>query len=126
MNTNDRMAFDWIVADRFRRVAAMVVLLLLLPALEQRSSSFAATAPIGSPCCQDPSDGDEDDEIRFQTVSRLTISFAEDDTPISRFKSTLFSSFSDLLTEDELKELLLTSANRKSHYRPWKTCFGLC
>ncbi len=64
------------------------------------SCNFVCAAPAGH-------DDDDEDEIRFQTVSRLTLSFAEDGTPISRFESQLFTAFSNILTREEIESLVL-------------------
>lgn len=58
-------------------------------------------------CAASVSDDDDEDEIRFQTVSRLTLSFAEDGTLISRFESQLFTAFADILTREEIESLVL-------------------
>lgn len=57
----------------------------------------------------DDDDHDDDDDIRFQTVSRLTISFPVDGTPISRYSNSLESSFANLMTREEIQETILSA-----------------
>ncbi len=91
------------------RIAALsVVLALSIPAIDSPSVLFAASGLSMLPMAPAGGDDDEfDDELRFQTVSRITLSFASDGTAISRYESSLYSSFGDLLTAQELEDTVL-------------------
>ena len=62
---------------------------------------------MASPVMHDDDDDDDDDDPQFQTVSRITLSFAPDGTSISRYQSSLYSSFSHLMTPAELEAIFL-------------------
>jgi hypothetical protein len=91
--------------NRWIAYSAILALLLPLLSLANCGQLYALTIP-ALPCC-DGEEEDEEDEPRFQTVSRLTLSFAPDGTRISRYESALFSAFSNLLTAQELEDIVL-------------------
>lgn len=93
-----------------RNVAILIALLSLvaLPGWQQPACGWGAT------CFGDGDD--DDDESRFQTVSRLTLSFAPDGTNISRYTSTLFSSFDAVVSDDEIRQAVIDAFQIWSQY----------